>query len=260
MLLLLALAAAVPLASAAPTTRGVPQLAHVIVVVFENRERDQVAGSSAAEFSALARRYVDLRDYYAVAHPSLPNYLALVSGSTQGITTDCTTCTAAGASIGTLLTRAHESWGAYAEGYPSSPLFAKKHEPFLYFKGQEAHVFPLSKFDPAHLPRFAFVSPNLCHDMHDCSTAVGSEWLARFMKPLLAAPSTAIFIVFDEGSSDSGGGGHVFAVLAGTAVRSHVAYTRRTGHYGLLRTIEDGLGLRHLGESARTKLIEGVWR
>src|SRR5579871_6190587 len=126
----------------------VPRLQHVVLIVFENREADQVAGSpNAPHFNEYARAYADLTNYAAVAHPSLPNYLALVSGSTHGITSDCTDCTASGPSLGSILSAAGRSWGGYAEGYPSSPLFAKKHMPFLYFPGQASHVHPLSELD-----------------------------------------------------------------------------------------------------------------
>ena len=104
----------VGLTGSAPT---VPRLDHVVVIVFENKERSQVLGSGQAPTpDRLAARYANLSNYHAVTHPSLPNYLALISGSTQGITDDCTDCSAPGMSIGTLLTRAKLSWGAYAEG------------------------------------------------------------------------------------------------------------------------------------------------
>src|SRR5207237_839726 len=164
----------------------------VIVVVFENHERSQVLGSrQAPNFQRLATRYAQLLDYDAVAHPSLPNYLALVSGSTQGIKNDCTSCVARGTSIGTLLDGAGLDWGGYAEGYPSSPRFAKKHMPFLYFPADVGHVYPLTEFDPQAPPAFALVAPDLCNDMHDCSVATGDRWLARFVTPLLQLPRTA---------------------------------------------------------------------
>jgi acid phosphatase len=234
----------------------------VIVVVFENRESSTVLGppTDAPTFHALASRYARVTRYDAVAHPSLPNYLALVSGSTQGITSDCTDCTASGPSIGTLLDRAHLSWAGFAEGYPSSPRFAKKHEPFLYFPGQESHVRPLTALDPRALPAYALVTPDLCNDMHDCPTATGDAWLARFVKPLLDVPRTAIFITFDEGTTDAGGGGHIATIVAGTAVRPHSSTGRPASHYSLLRTVEDALGLPHLGASARAAPITGIWR
>ena len=239
----------------------VPHLQHVVLLVFENRERDAVAGQSAApHFNAYAHAYAALTNDDAVAHPSLPNYLALVSGSTHGITNDCTSCEARGPSIGTLLSRQGRTWGGYAEGYPDSPLFAKKHMPFLYFDGQSTHVHPLNQLHANALPAFALVAPDLCDDGHDCSTETADSFLARFLPPLLQVPKTAVFVVFDEGSTDAGGGGHIFAFVAGRAVKSHVVDGTPTDHYGVLRTIEDALGLSHLGLSAESKPLLGIWR
>lgn len=256
--LLLGLLGALPAAAGAPE---VPRLAHVVVIVFENRERSDVLGSGRAPtFDSLRSRYADLTNYYASTHPSLPNYLALVSGSTQGITNDCTKCRAPGTSIGTLLTLSHKSWGAYAEGYSSSARYAKKHVPFLYFAGQAGHVRPLAAFNRSKPPAFALVAPDLCNDMHDCSVATGDAWLAKFIPPLLRVPRTAVFVIFDEGSSHRRGGGHVAAIAAGTAIRSSVRNEQSANHYVLLRTIEDALGLARLGASARVRPLAGIWR
>ena len=237
------------------------RLRHVVLVVFENREANQVANRpDAPHFNLFAHEYADLTDYTAVAHPSVPNYLALVSGSTHGITSDCTTCTFGGPTIGSLLTAAKRPWGGYAEGFPSSPLFAKKHMPFLFFRGEASHVHPLSAFSPGRLPAFSLVTPDLCHDAHDCPLATADRFLARFLPPLLRVADTAVFVVFDEGVTDQGGGGHVFAFAAGTAVRRRLRSTAPTDHYRLLRTIEDALALRPLGSSATRQPIRGIWR
>jgi phosphatidylinositol-3-phosphatase len=248
---------------AGSTTRlgEVPRLDHVVVIVFENRERSSILGpTSSPTFDRLALRYAQATDDHAVAHPSLPNYLALVSGSTHGVTNDCVNCPQNGKTIGTLLSDRGRTWSGYAEGFPVGPDFAKKHVPFLYFAGDESHVRPLTAFDPARLPDFAFVTPDLCHDMHDCSIGIGDAWLARFISPLLAIKRTAIFITFDEGTTDVGGGGQVALIVAGTAVRPHSLYLRRTSHYGVLRTIEDALGLPALGDSRRAAPLTGIWR
>jgi acid phosphatase len=239
----------------------VPRLDHVVVVVFENEERRDVLGSGAAPtFDRLASRYAQATDDRAVAHPSLPNYLALVSGSTHGVTTDCENCPQSGKTIGSLLTSRGSDWGSYAEGFPSGARLAKRHVPFLYFREGATHVHPLAAFDPRRLPVFAFVTPDLCHDMHDCSIATGDRWLAKFIEPLLSVKRTAVFIVFDEGSTDVGGGGQVALLVAGTAVRPHSRYTAPTSHYGLLRTVEDALGLPHLGASGNANPLTGIWR
>jgi acid phosphatase len=237
-----------------------PAVSHVVVVVFENQEESAVDGGKAAAFERYAGRYVDLRDYTAVAHPSLPNYLALVSGSTHGVTDDCTSCGPWKRSIGGLLTHAGKTWGSYAEGYPSSPLFAKKHVPFLYFDDGVQHVHALSQLDVRHLPAYAFVTPNLCHDGHDCSLATANAFLSGWLPPLLQVPRTAVFVLFDEGTSSTGGGGRIEAFVAGTAVKRHVAFRRHVDHYTVLRTIEDLFHLPRLGRSATVAPLTGIWR
>jgi phosphatidylinositol-3-phosphatase len=254
--------AVVALATAPAAAAPLPRVDHVVVIVFENEERDAVLGSgSAPTFDRLARDYVDLTNYHALTHPSLPNYVALVSGSTHGISDDCTDCVIErGTTIGDELTRAGRTWAAYAEGYPSSPRFAKKHMPFLYFPRDRTHVHPLTALRPTRLPAFALVAPDLCHDMHDCGVATGDAWLRRTVQPLLRAPRTVVFILFDEGTTNAGGGGHVAAIAAGTAVARRARYTLPTGHYAVLRTIEDALGVPPLGASAGARPLRGIWR
>ena len=238
-----------------------PHVSHVVIVVFENREESAIDnGDQGLAFERFADRYVDLIDYTAVAHPSLPNYLALVSGSTHGVVDDCTSCGPWPRSIGGLLTRAGKTWGGYAEGYPSSPLFAKKHMPFLYFADGAGRVHRLSKLDVRHLPAYSFVAPNLCHDAHSCPLSSADAFLEGWLPPLLKVPSTAVFVVFDEGTTSIGGGGRVEAFVAGTAVKRRVVVRRAVNHYTVLRTIEDLFGLPHLGASRTAKPLTGIWR
>jgi phosphatidylinositol-3-phosphatase len=239
----------------------VPRLAHAVVIVFENHERPDVVGSGIAPtFDRLASTYAQATQYYGVAHPSLPNYLALVSGSTHGVTNDCTDCPQTGPTIGSQLSAKHLSWAAYAEGYPSSSRFAKKHVPFLYFPGGASHVLPLTRFNARKLPAYSLVVPDLCNDMHDCSIETGDNWLRTFIAPLLKVKNTAIFVVFDEGTTDVNGGGHVPLIIAGSAVRRHATSTTATSHYGLLHTLEAALGLPPLGLARSAPPLTGIWR
>jgi hypothetical protein len=277
LLLLLAVAGANP--SAGGMSSKV-RFSHVILVVFENHEADAVLGKTyAPTFNSLASRYARIANYTAVTHPSLPNYLALVSGSTKGIDSDCTGCVADGRSLADTLEAAGKTWRTYAEGLPSvgftgawSGRYAKKHVPFLYFRrnltpARLRRIVPLTRFVPdllrKKLPAFSLVVPDLCHDMHDCSVATGDAWLRGFMRPLLrgaALSGSVVFVVFDEGTSDNGGGGHVAALAVGPLVRRHARTDAPINHYGLLRTIEEGLGLPLLGRSARARSITGIWR
>jgi phosphatidylinositol-3-phosphatase len=260
--------------------QSVPHFRHVVLIVFENHEVDDVLGSSdAPTFNRLGSQYATISNYTAVAHPSLPNYLALVSGSTQGIDSDCTDCIVAGRSLADTLAASRKTWKTYAEGLPrtgftgaSSGRYAKKHNPFVYFRrnltpARLQRVVPLSRFVPdvrgRRLPTFSLVIPDLCHDMHDCSVSTGDTWLASFLKPLLRGSvlkRSAVFVVFDEGTSDVGGGGRIAALALGPLVRPHSKSTGATNHYGLLRTIESGLRLPLLGLSAGARPIVGIWR
>jgi acid phosphatase len=248
-------------ATVASAARGVPRVGHVVLIVFENHERTSVLGhGDAPTFERLATTYAQATDYHAVTHPSLPNYLALVSGSTHGVTSDCTDCPQHGPTIGSELTAARRTWGAYAEGFPNSPRFAMKHVPFLYFQRDVGHVHPLPAFHPSKLPAFALVVPDLCNDMHDCSVATGDRWLARFIPPLLTEPSTVVFVAFDEGTTSEDGGGLVPMIAAGTAVRPHSVTRAPANHYVLLRTMEALLGLPPIGQAAAATPLTGIWR
>lgn len=282
MIRLAALATFVSLGFAAQTaTQSVPPFAHVVVVVFENKEYENVIGNPyAPNFNRLAAGGALLTNYDGVSHPSLPNYLALVSGSTHGIHSDCTTCTVRGPSLADTVRRKGRTWKTYVEGLPrpgysgaSSGLYAKKHDPFLYFRNvlrnpaQRKLVVPLTQLptDVSNnaLPSFALVVPNMCNSMHDCSVSTGDAWLHNVIEPLLKAPALArsvVFVVFDEGSTNVGGGGHVPAFALGPAVRPGAQYTRSTNHYGLLATIERAWSLPRLGHSRTAAPISGIWR
>lgn len=263
---------------AATAATPLPAFEHVVVIVFENKESTSVLGNPAAPtFNSYARRYGSLTRYYAVTHPSLPNYLALVSGSTHGITNDCTSCVASGRSLADTIEASGRTWKTYAEGLPSAGYlgpsgrrYAKKHDPFAYFPdvadnpSRRARIVPLSglatDLRDGALPSFSLVVPDLCHSMHDCSVRVGDTWLRRIAPPLLSLPNSVVFVVFDEGSTSIRGGGHTVALALGTAVRPTSRFTRVTSHYGLLRTIEQAWGLPLLGRSAGARAITGIWK
>ncbi len=274
--LLAAAAAALPGAQAASSP--VPRFGHVVVIVLENKARDEVLGNShAPAFNSLASRYAVLSGYRGVTHPSLPNYLALVSGSTHGIRSDCTSCVVAGPSLADTLAASGRTWKTYAEDLPrpgfTGPFagrYAKKHVPFLYFRSvlrrpeRLRHVVPLSQLSrdlaAGRLPDFSLVVPNLCHDMHDCTVATGDAWLGRFLRPLLGSSRLGrgvVFVVFDE---SDGADARVPALALGSLVRPGSRFARSTSHYGLLRTIEDSWGLPRLGSSARVGPVTGIWR
>jgi hypothetical protein len=264
-----------PAQLALPTRLPSSTSSHVVTIVMENKELGDVIGNPDAPYvNRVARRYGLATASYGVRHPSLPDYLALTSGSTHGIDSDCTSCHVAGRNIVDQLEAARLSWKAYMEDLPS-PCFggagaggyAKKHDPFMYYDdvahdpGRCRRVVPLARLGPdlrrGRLPTYAFISPNLCDDTHDCAVATGDRFLAHLMPTLLRAvgPEGYVVLTWDEGTSDRGccggsAGGHIATVVAGRLVRRGARLRSPLDHYGVLRTVEDTLGLPRLGAAA----------
>jgi phosphatidylinositol-3-phosphatase len=264
-----------PLDVSAAATLPRSAASHVVVVVMENAEYGDVIGSRAAPYvNSLARRYGLAEASFAITHPSLPNYLALTSGSTHGVSSDCTDCGVSAANVADQLEAAGVSWGAYLEDAPS-PCFrgssaggyAKKHNPFLYYTDiarSPSRCARLVGFDrlavdlrAGRLPRFAWVSPNLCDDGHDCGVAAGDRFLARTLPALLRelGPHGFLVLTWDEGSSDGGccgvaRGGRIATILAGPDVRRGARLRAPVDHYGVLATIERAFSLPALAGAA----------
>jgi hypothetical protein len=241
----------------------------------ENEEYGDIVGSKSTPYiNHLAARYGLATQMYAIRHPSLPNYLALTGGSTFGIDSDCTGCRVPGTGLAGQLQGKGLSWKAYMEDMPASCFtgsaaggYAKKHDPFVYFTGVSgnrslcANVVPftaLARDETSNaLPAFIWITPNLCHDMHDCDPAVGDRFLSRTMPSLLRAlgPRGLLLLTWDEGSSDNGccrlaRGGHVAMLAAGPLARAGARLRIPTDHYSVLQTIEDLFGLRRIGGAA----------
>lgn len=273
---------AAPAAGALPTSSS----SHVVVIVMENKEATDVLGTSSSRYvTALARGSATATRSYAIGHPSLPNYLALTSGSTHGIASDCTDCHVAGHNIADQLEAAHRSWKAYMEDLPGpcsrvagAGGYAKKHDPFLYYDdiaNDPRRCRNVVSFDrlasdlrQGKLPAFAFISPNLCHDTHDCDVATGDRFLAGLVPRLLReiGPHGFVVLTWDEGSSSAGcctdaHGGRIATIVAGPDVRPHARIGHPVDHYGVLRTIENALGLPPLGGAAlaRSGNLDGLF-
>jgi hypothetical protein len=249
-----------------------------LVVVMENREYGSVIGSASAPYTnQLAARFGLASASFAASHPSLPNYLDLIAGSTLGITSDCTDCSVDAPVIADQLGSAGIPWAAYMEGMPtpcytgaSAPAdYAKRHNPFVYVHHLVANpaacgrVKPFSDFaaDLASTvpPAFVWVTPNLCHDGHDCDTSTADAWLRSFIEPVLASPWYAaggiVLVTWDEGDSSAGccqsaHGGHIATLVLSARTPAGARLSTPVDHAGLLRTIEDIYGLPHLADAA----------
>src|SRR6476620_6642595 len=176
-----------PAAAGAPVSAaagGIPTPDHVMIAVFENQNAGSILGNPAAPYlNTLARQGAVLTDSHGVAHPSQPNYLALFSGSTHGVTDDTCPVNLSGENLATELARAGRSFAGYSENLPAagwtgcdSGRYARRHNPWVDFTSVSSRANqPLSALpaDYARLPTVSFVVPNVCNDMHDCSIATG---------------------------------------------------------------------------------------
>jgi hypothetical protein len=249
--------------------------AHIAVLVMENRGYDELIGNPSAPYlNSLARTYGLATNSYAITHPSFPNYLALTSGSTQGQTEPCGECHFDVPNLAGQLQAAGISWKAYMEDLPSpcftgeeAGFYARKHDPFMYYDDvtgdPEAcrRVVPMTQLnDDLHsgtLPRFVWVTPNLCNDMHDCGVATGDDFLARTVPSLLdgLGADGVLLLTWDEGISNDGccekaAGGRIVTIVAGPGAEQGFASGKPHDHYSVLRTIEEAFGLPLLGDAA----------
>ena len=252
---------------------------HVMLIVEENRSESDVIGSSDAPYiNGLANRYGLATASYGQSHPSLPNYLALLSGSTQGVNDDGTQHSFGGPTLVDQLAQQGITWRAYMESMPSacyggasSGEYAKKHDPFMYFRSitenpnQCQNVVPFgtlhADLNSQAAATFIWVTPNLCDDGHDCSTSTADSWLATNLAPVLSSSwfrqDGVVIITWDEGSDNSGccsgaDGGHVATIVIAANQQEHLTSGQAVDHAGTLRTIEQLYGLPLLGDAACT--------
>lgn len=254
-----------PAPSASPTLSDFPSpspsptqasATHVFVIVMENHTYSQALAGRYV--SQLAAHYPTSTNYHSVASPSLPNYLAMTSGSTWGISDDNYHQLPAGG-LGAQLTAAGTSWRAYMEGMTNGCLrdtypYAVKHNPFAYYGGNcPQQVVPFTHFAAdmrGNVPDFVWITPGLCHDGHDCSESVADQWLSQTVPTILATSAWQqdglLLITWDEGGAASN---HVLTLAIhphATTLTSNVSYD----HYSLLATLEDRLGVGRLGRAA----------
>lgn len=241
---------------------GVPHYGHVVWIVLENVGYSVIGSPSAPYLNSLASACGLATNDVAVSHPSLPNYVALTSGSTQGITDDGEPSTHPLASP-SIFSELGNNWRALVESMPSrcdritSGDYAARHNPAVYYRSLESSCqrndLPMSL--PLNLSaRFTFIVPNICNDMHSCPVATGDAWLRRMVPTILASPlyqsqSLALFITFDENNLRASN--RVPTLVVAPSVPRGDRVGTSFNHYSLLRTTESLLHLGLLG-GART--------
>ena len=245
---------------------GIPRPDHVVIVVEENHSYDSV--SSQPYLSSLRAGGADMTASHGITHPSQPNYLALWSGSTQGVRDD--SCPH---SFGTTPSLSSQLGAVtYSESLPSAGYlgcragaYALKHNPGANFSAgatasanQPVTAFPSTAAGYEALPRVSLVVPNLDHDMHDGSVATGDQWLHAHLSGYAAWAQThnsVLIVTFDE--DDGTTANTILTVFSG----EHVAagkYAEPITHLNVLHTIERAFGVPQLGDAAAP--VERIWK
>jgi len=283
---LVACVAAMVVAGASPAQARVARLHHVWVVVMENHSLGQILGNRQVPFlNRLARRYRVATRFYAPMHPSLPNYLAMISGSTQGCSHDGCKPGYGGPTLARQLTRHGLGWQGFFEGLPrrgytggSRTHYVRHHNPFVYFRSVTRHPRQLRHLRKLralrdtirHPPALSFIVPNNAHNMHTGSVPAGDHWLSTWIPRLQHSPAYhhggVIIITWDEGHNDNSGCclPHVHGGRIPLFIISRHARTRHRLHhpattYTLLRMLESGFRLPHLGLAAHARSLPHSW-
>jgi acid phosphatase len=237
----------------------------VFLVVEENHSYSDVIGNSAMPYlNGLASQYALATQYYADAHPSIPNYFMLTTGLPETLD-DAFTGTVTDDNLARELVKAGKTWRSYAESLPNAGYtggdvypYWKHHNPFAYFSdvigtSQAANIVPFSQFSSDlaanSLPDFSFIVPNVLDDAHDGTLAAADQWLSNNVDPLIKSSAFQsaglLIIVFDESQTTdlSHVGGHVPFIIVGPKVKSGYQSTTFYQHQSTLRLVLSTLGV-----------------
>ncbi len=261
----------------------------VFTILFENEAATDVF-PNAPFFKQLAAQYGQATNYVSSTHPSLPNYIMLTSGSTNGIINDndpvSSVPVATHENLMYQLDQKGISWRAYMEsmGTPckmeSSGDYCAHHDPFLYYNDVTKNADPNyctdhvvdydqnfdADFASPNPPRFAWITPNMCNDMHNCPAATVDAWLKTTITKIQATDAYksggAIFILFDEGAQRFLG---VTAQLATIVVSENLAQPgvpidTAFDHRSYVATIEDIFGLKRISTTQTTTSMDELFK
>lgn len=255
-----------------PVQAAIPR--KIVLVIFENTSYSDAINQPF--FKKFADQGVLLTDFHAITHPSQPNYVALVGGSTLGVPYDGNVDLNYN-HLGDLLEAKGKSWHVYAEKFPgrcflgaSKGRYARKHNPLISFKNVQGNPMRcanitdetsfLADFKLGKLADFTMYVPDLDNDGHDTDPSFADNWFSNTFAPLIqnqaAMNGVMIIALFDE--DDGGSDNHIYAAMVGPDVMPGAQLTPRYDHISMLRTIEDIFAVGNLGrDDAKSSPITG---
>ena len=256
----------------ADVIRTGPHGSAVTIVLMENKDYNLVVGSSQAPYlnKTLIPQGALLENSHAITHPSEPNYLALFSGSTQGVTGDQCPVSFGATNVASELIAARKSFAGYSESMPRdgytgcySGLYARKHSPWVDFTNVPPSDNLVYDGFPTSVATFIWITPNLCHDTHDCAVKVGDKWLSKNLPPIIAwnkSHAGLLILTWDEADPDSNGQNQIATVLVGPMVKPGAKSMQDVNHYSVLHTIEAILKVPCIANDCTAPEIKGIWQ
>jgi len=243
----------------------------VVIVLEENHGYSEIIGSPEAPYiNRLAARGASFTQSFGITHPSQPNYLALFSGSTHGVTGDSCPHTFSAPNLASELTAAGKTFAGFSEGLPSvgsqvcnAGKYARKHCPWTNFTNvpssdnQPVTSFPTNFSD---LPTVSWVIPNLDYDMHDGTVEQADTWLKTNLASYVAWAqnnNSLLIITWDEDADTDVN--QIPTIFVGPMVKPG-KYSEKINHYSVLRTLEAIYGLPYAGKSASVNTITDIWQ
>jgi hypothetical protein len=248
-----------------------PHASSVVVIVMENRNDELIVGNPSAPYinTTLIPQAALMTNSHAVTHPSQPNYLALFSGSTQGITDDSCPHEFSAPNLGVALLASGATFTGYSESMPAdgyrgcwTNVYGRKHNPWVDFKNVPSSSNRVWHDVPGSRPTVSFIIPNMCNDMHDCSTRTGDAWLKAHLPAILhsgARNDGLLILTWDEAEPDTDGTNRIPTLLLGPMI-ARGRYSERIDHYAVLHTIERIAKVPCTANACNAPVISGVWR
>lgn len=249
-----------------------PHGSQVTVVIMENKDYDRVVGSPSAPYfnKTLLAQGALLRNMHAIDHPSEPNYLALFSGSTQGIHGDPCPVYFKAVNSASELIAAGKAFAGYSESMPRNGykgcyhgLYDRNHNPWVEFRNvpnSDNLVYHGFTSSPAAL---VWIVPNLCHDTHNCAVKTGDRWLSQNLPSIIAWDKKhdgLLILTWDEADPDNSGKNHIPSVLVGPMVKAGAKSDEYVDHYATLHAIDEIFSIPCIDKDCKAPVITGIWR
>lgn len=249
-----------------------PHASQVTLVIMENKDFERVVRNPTAPYfnNTLVPEGVLLRNSHAVGHPSEPNYLELFSGSNQGIHSDKCPVYFAATNVASELIAAGKTFAGYSESMPrdgfkgcGKGLYDRDHNAWVDFKNVPASDNLIYHGFPSKPASFVWITPNLCHDTHNCPVRIGDTWLSENLPPIIAWDKKhdgLLIVTWDEAAPDKSHKDHIPTVLVGPMIKAGIVDREDVDHFSVLHTIMQIFQLPCIANDCGAPLITGIWK